>query len=77
MIIPFQYNENNSQINIGLTSKIGIIEQYILETESLLIYNIQYIRLFYNNNEYLTFGDDNCLFSETFLFIFLTFHTFF
>jgi hypothetical protein len=70
MKVKLHYNDFSKEINIDIKSKIGTIQENILNLCSLLIYNIEYSELIYrkeqNNIDFsIIMGSDNLPFDST------------
>lgn len=63
MIIELKYNDILINFDLDINNKIGIIQEKILNCCTLLIYNIEYTEIIFNNNSYI-FGNDDMQFDE-------------
>lgn len=65
MIIELKYNDILINFDLDINNKIGSIQEKILNSCTLLIYNIEYTEIIFDNNSYI-FGSDDMLFDEIF-----------
>ena len=66
MKINLQYNDFSKSFEIEINNKIGTIQEKFLSLCSLLIYNIEYIKIFFDDDESYILGSDGVPFSSTF-----------
>ena len=73
MKINLQYNDFSKDFEIEINNKIGTIQEKFLSLCSLLIYNIEYIKIFFDDDESYILGSDGAPFSSTFEEVFSNF----